>query len=414
MRFGLQHAIDARVIYVDMNAFYASIEQQEHPELRGKPVAVISHDSPRGTVLASSYEAKALGVTTGTKVRDALALCPGLTFADTDARLYKAFHLRLKYLLEDTFGPEVEMRSIDEAAISMTGNQIGSARCKELAATAKRRIKRELGEYIRSSIGIAPNVLLAKLATDLQKPDGQVEITVANTREILSKISLTNLPGIAEANARRLGVHGITTPLEFYNANAHELRAWFGIWGQYWWWNLHGFEAPFYHTTAKTLSHEHVLEKWFTVATNGWPAAAKMADRVIYRLRSSGYRCQSLTLSVSFAGIPRFTSERYFDVPIGGYQELQMAVKELYAYLPDYFPAPARKLCITLGGLVKAEGEQLDLFAAPGSENLSLALQRIRSRHGFEAIQPASSLSLKSDALKEQPGFGRIRDTKVY
>lgn len=418
MQYGLQEARNTRVLYVDMNAFFASIEQQYRPELRIRPLAVVSHQTASGTVLASSYEAKACQVTTGTKLREAMLRCPDLAVVETDAIRYKSVHRRLHSLLVSLFGPEaVHMRSIDEAAIFLAPSLQVSSTAHALARSVKEACRIQLGEYIRCSIGIAPNQLLAKLATDLQKPDGLVEITLENLPAILASLPITALPGIAEANARRLLLHGITTPYEFATTPAANLQSWFGIWGQYWWWRLHGYEADSSDSSLQSsFSHEHILKRWLNRKQDGYPTLSLMAERLVHRLRRNHYACQGVSLSVSSVGYPRFIHERRLDAPSASYSLLVHTFRNLYEELPDQFPAPVRKFTLTLYRLSQTQGVQADIFGEQlHGERIGQTVEAIRLRHGFSAIQTASSLAASQNrSLKEQPGFGKIRDARSY
>lgn len=413
MQNGLTVAQNARVLYVDLNAFFASIEQQYHPELRGLPVAVVSHNKPSGTILASSYEAKRHGVTTGTKLRDARLKIPHLQVRETDASLYRSVHMRFRQTLEKLFGPEVQMRSIDEAAIFLAPNWQGSTLCHQAAQEIKQALHNQVGSEIHCSIGIAPNAFLAKLATELQKPDGLVEITLENTSRLLAPLSLTDLPGIAQAMANRLIAQGVTTPLELYNTPTSKLRNLFGIWGQYWWWRLHGYEPdPGTSGPPKSLSHEHVLHHWFTKREEGWPILAKMSDRLIHRLRHNQQQCKGVGLSLSLVGLPRFTKEIHFDATSNSYSSLLAAIRLIYEEIPPTLPVPVRKITIWFTGLQSSQpGWQESLFTSRLSqERASQAIEKIRKRHGFEAVRLGSSLVVARTIAKEQPGFGKIRD----
>ena len=377
------------MMYVDMYAFFASIEQLYNPELCGRPLAVVSHYSPTGTVLASSYEAKRLGIDTGTKLKDAQAACADLALRETNGALYKAVHQQIRTLLIDTLGPETEMRSIDEATVRLAPDQIGQAHA--LAAVVNARIAARIGPSLKCSIGITPNSLLAKL-------------------------SLTDFPGIAEGNVSLLISRGIRSPLEFYEAQADRLRAEFGIWGQYWWWHLHGFEVPAQETRSRSLSHEQVLHKWIYSKAEARPLLTLTADRVVHRMRRNGYRCRTLQLSLSFVGLPRHTLERRFDAPVGSYAELLGGVTLLSERLPAKFPAAVRKLSIVLNEVVATDADQLDLFRTnEPSIALATAIQKIRKRHGMQIIGPGISIRKNPlDPIKKQPGFGRIRDSVIY
>jgi DNA polymerase-4 len=414
----LHHALDtphnARVLYVDMNGFFASIEQQDHPALQGKPVAVVSHQHPRATVLASSYEAKALGITTGTRMMEAREKCPGITCLDPRPHRYKEVHRQIMEILENICGPEVQPRSIDEAAVFLSPNWQSSEVALEVAQKIKTAFKATLGPMIRGSIGIAPNSLLAKLATDLQKPDGLVEITLENTWKILEPLPLTALPGIAEKMARRLEKRKIFTPQDLYATPASQLKSWFGIWGQYWWWRLHGYECDDDSRNGlKSMSHEHVLSQWLHTRAELEAVVMKMSDRLLYRLHRNHYQCRSAFLIVKLAGAPSFLTDRSFDAPLNSYPVLLETFRNMLESVPAVLPYPVRKVCIGFHGLTSEEqGLQLELYENETSpKNIAPMLLAIRSQFGYEAIQPASALSLKRDVAKEQLGFGRIRDT---
>lgn len=409
----LQTPHNARVLFVDMNGFFASIEQQDRPELRDKPIAVVSHMHPRATVLASSYEAKAFGISTGTKLTEAKELCPDVIFLEPTPGRYKQVHNQIIRILEDICGPEVQPRSIDEAAVFLAPNWWHRAR--EVALEIKDRFREELGPHIRCSIGIAPNSLLAKLATELQKPDGLVEITLENTPDILSKIELTTLPGIATRMEAQLFRKGITTPLELYNTDADTLRAHFGIWGQYWWWRLHGYECDGMSlSTLKSMSHEHVLSPWIWNRLELESVVAKMADRLLYRLERNQLQCRHIYLTLKLAGAPRFTRDRILDASTANVPFLLESFQKLLADVPERLPFAVRKITLGTFGLGAQEyGDQLNLFSS-NDKGLPVGetLYAIREKYGYKAIQVASTLRLEQAVAKEQLGFGRLRDIK--
>jgi DNA polymerase-4 len=413
MYHGLSQASNARVIFVDMNAFFASVEQQSHPNLRDLPVGVVSHVVPNGTVLAASYEAKALGISTGTKVRDALRICPEIKLVTPTPSVYKAIHKRFLAILDDLAGPEVVPRSIDEAAIFLSPNWQTSEQARNLALTIKERFSKELGPYIRCSIGIAPNSFLAKVATNLQKPNGLVEITLENLPEILSKLELTDLPGIAERYSLRLMREDIMTPLGLYNLPAYELKKRFGIWGQYWWWRLHGYEtdngSKDHH---KTMSHEHVLKKWIPSIDQALPTLLLMGDRVCVRLIRNHLQCQSIAIGLRLSGARPLYAERRFDAPTNNQPLLMESLVQLCKQLPAHPSGPIRKATIMVNGLVPSElGRQLDCFDEQvKSAEMTKAITLIRNRFGFEAIQTGTTAIISRRAAPEQLGFGRVKD----
>jgi DNA polymerase-4 len=411
MHNGLREVIDRRYIYIDFNSFFASIEQQSDPSLAHKPVAVVSHHGPTGTVLAASYEAKRFGIRTGTRIRDANLLCPSITYKETHPALYKNTHRHFLAILTELCGPEVQAKSIDEAAIPLAPNWRTPEFSWDLAREIKRQFKTKLGEHIHCSLGIAPNIFLAKLATDLQKPDGLIEITGDSIPGVLETLQLTDLCGIAKRSAIQLAHHGIATPLSFYQESAEELQRKFGAWGQYWWWRLHGYEVDSYISPLhQSLSHQHVLKKWLYSLEEVQPVVIKMAERLICRLRNNGLQCSRVSIYFSLADSPGFYAEHSFDSPTNTYPLLVETFRRLIA-LPA-LNRPIRKITISFHGISPSvHGVQGDLFSTRiPQEHISRALENIRNRYGFNAVHLGSTLGVGTKVAKEQLGFGRIRD----
>ena len=412
MHRGLQEVLDARVIYLDMNSFFASVEQQHQPYFRNRPLAVVSHNVPRGTVLAASYEAKHFGIKTGTRLEAARLLCPSLQVCEPNGTRYKAAHHAFMKILTDLFGSEVQARSIDEAVIYLAPNWYDSERAQQMARTIKQRFKHQLGEHIRCSIGIAPNSFLGKVATDLQKPDGLVEIKLAELTTILGSLELIQLPGIAAGNISRLAYHTIYSPLQLYYADPQLLYQQFGIWGQYWWWRLHGYEVDYQFSPPKSMSHQHVLKHWLKSYQEAWPIIMRMGDRLIHRLRHNHFQCQKVSLYLSLSNAPSLCAERQFTVPTSQYTFLLETLALLLHSFPLPLLGPIRKISVGFFLLTEeGSGLQLDLFnqVAP-KESLSKAVESIRSRFGINAIQIGQAMTLEPKVAQEQIGFGRIKD----
>jgi DNA polymerase-4 len=401
-------------MYLDMNSFFASVEQQHTPAYREKPLAVASHIGPSGTVLAASYEAKAFGIRTGTRLAEALVLCPALLLTTTKPKLYKDVHNTFMAILRDMFGPEVQARSIDEAALYMASNWQTSEFAWDMSRQIKDRFRSELGTHIRCSIGIAPNSLLAKVATDLQKPDGLVEITLENLPEILGNLTLIDLPGISHRNAARLAIYHIATPLEMYATPLDILQAQFGMFGQQWWWRLHGYETDefFGRPGLKSMSHQHALKHWLQELPEAKQIIGKMSDRLIHRLRRNNLQSGSASLYFSLLNHHHLEATIHFDSPTSSYATLSQATDHLLHQFPQKLPAPVRKISICFDRLSEyTNGWQPDLFSSSvKQESLTRALEHIRHRHGFDSVQLGSSLALEKGVADEQLGFGRIKD----
>lgn len=226
-------------MFLDINSCFATIEQQANPLLRGKEVAVAAYKCDHSCILAASKEAKNLGIKTGWKVAEAKKICSNIIVITPDPPKYRFVHKEIRKILEN-FSPRVNPRSIDEFAINFNG--IDGDLWKK-AKDIKAEIKNKVGEWITVSIGIAPNFFLAKLASNLIKPDGLVKIDKNNFEEIYQKLELESLPGIAFKSKCKLEVNNILKVNDFYNCGRQELRSIFhSIWADYWYWRLRGFE----------------------------------------------------------------------------------------------------------------------------------------------------------------------------
>ncbi|MFN0197965.1 MAG: hypothetical protein ACKVT0_14565 [Planctomycetaceae bacterium] len=184
-----------RYLFLDMNSYFASVEQQFRPELRHQPVAVIPMKAETTCCIAASYEAKRFGVKTGTAVHEARKLCPQIRLVEARPALYVEVHHRIIEAVERCL-PILQVRSIDEAVCRLMGAEREPDRAQQLARDIKAVMRRELGEYLRCSIGLAPNVILSKVAADLHKPDGLSVISSEELPQQLYPLVLRDLPGV--------------------------------------------------------------------------------------------------------------------------------------------------------------------------------------------------------------------------
>lgn len=235
------------VLFLDMNSFFASCEQQVNYYLRGRPVGVCVYPGKFGAIISPSVEAKLRGVKTGMRLNEAMQICPELVPLETHPQRYRDFHKKIMKVLQKYGGDEVIPKSIDEALINLKSYELiyKTMDAKiELAKQIKDDIRNEVGDWLRCSVGIAPNGFLAKLASDIQKPDGLTIITPDNIDEVLSKLKLTDLPGIAGGMAKRFALAGIDTPLKLRHTDPAILkRSAQSIVGLYWHYRLNFSEV---------------------------------------------------------------------------------------------------------------------------------------------------------------------------
>jgi DNA polymerase-4 len=288
-----------RCAFVDMNAFFASVEQQENPKLRGLPTAVVPMLSDATCVIAASYEAKALGVKTGTMVPEALRLCPKIRLVEARPRLYMEYNRAIIECLNHYF-VDIRPLSIDEMACRVGALDRGPEREIELALRVKRAIIEKLGDCLRCSVGIAPNIFLAKVASDMQKPDGLTRLDEENLPHALYRVELADLPGVGRKMFKRLARCGITTVEHLYQADRELLRrAWGSVEGPRWYYMLRGSRDTDYRiwqseTQRKSVSHSHVLPPEYRSRRGAQDILLRLFTRCMRRLRQYGQAAASV------------------------------------------------------------------------------------------------------------------------
>ena len=249
---------DAIILFIDMNSYFASCAQQENPLLRGLPIGVCGSNT-NGVIIAPSIEAKLFGVKTGMRFKEAQTLCPTLIGVSPHSSVYRKYHVGVMDVLR-SYSQDVIPKSIDEAVVNLTAYKLVYPDMIKLAYQIKQDIKTKVGDWLKCSIGIAPNTFLAKLATNLQKPDGLVQINEHNIDEVLSKLTLTDLPGIADRMSLRLMRAGIKTPFHMRHTSPEVLKKIMGgIVGYYWHYRLNFSEVDFYTNGYKSMSAVRTL-----------------------------------------------------------------------------------------------------------------------------------------------------------
>lgn len=248
-----------RYLFLDLNAYFASVEQDQRPELRGKPIAVCPVMADTSFVIAASYEAKKYGIKTGTQIGLAKEMCPDLICIDARPQVYVGYHKRVIEVCE-TILPIEEVCSIDEFRFRLLGEEREPEKAIALAKRIKKALHDHVGPCIKCSVGIAPNGFLAKLGTEIEKPDGLVVIESKDLPEKLYGLKLTDFTGINRRMQMRLNSAGIFTAKDLCDASQERIRNGFhSIVGERWWYLLRGFDPGMETRDRKSLGHSHVL-----------------------------------------------------------------------------------------------------------------------------------------------------------
>lgn len=297
-RFGFLH--------IDLNSFFASVEQQLHPEYRGKPTAVTATMADTGTIIAASYEAKAFKVKTGTKVGEARKLCPQIILVEGNHTSYAKYSHEIAAAVERVC-PVAHTPSIDEMVCQLMGREQEPPRARQIALAIKQAIKDDVGKTLRCSIGMAPNRYLAKIASDMQKPDGLIGLLPSQLPRAIAHLVLRDLPGVGARTEQRLNAKGIHTMAELLSLDRSGMHAlWNSVWGDrlYHW--LRGGQtgddgAPVESDLQKSLGHSHVLGPEYRTIEGAWAVTHKLLHKAAMRLRMEKFYTTSLSFNIRFA-----------------------------------------------------------------------------------------------------------------
>lgn len=288
-----------RYLFLDLNAYFASVEQQERPELRGKPIAVVPLVADTTFVIAASYEAKRHGVKTVMRVDEAKRLCPELILVEGRPPVYVHYHDRTLEVV-DTLLPVEKIWSIDEMSIRLLGKEREREAAVALAMELKRRITTQVGECLKCSIGIAPNTFLAKTATEMQKPDGLVVLEASDLPQALYRLKITDFAGINYRMQARINAAGIYTVQQMCEADPKKLRRAFGsVTGERWWHLLRGFELKSEESARKSLSHSHVMGPQYRTEEGVKQLLLRLIHKASARLRANNLAARAMEVHVS-------------------------------------------------------------------------------------------------------------------
>ncbi|MEI6673944.1 MAG: DNA polymerase [Verrucomicrobiota bacterium] len=296
-------------LFVDCDSYFASVEQHLDPALRGRPVGVAPVMAETSCCIAASYEAKAFGVKTGTRISDARNMCPGIAIVEAKPPEYIRFHHQVIAAVEDCIHVEAVL-SIDEMWAWLPYNLREPATVEAIGRKIKVAVARDVSPVITVSIGAGPNKYLAKIASKMRKPDGLFIIEHRQLPGILHPLKLRDFTGIGSSMEARLHAVGIRTVEGLCDATKPDLhKAWGGVLGDRLWHLLRGDEIPDLPTSRKSLGHSHVLPPDSRVPAKAWPILCKLLHKACERLRSEGLLCGSLTLQLGFVRGPSWSAD---------------------------------------------------------------------------------------------------------
>lgn len=404
-----------RYLFIDFDSFFASVEQQVQPQLRGRPVGVVPSLGVATTCcIAASYEAKRYGVKTGTGVREAYQLCPKIQLVEADHGRYVAIHHRSHAAIEPVLHIE-KVESIDECYGRLPPHWQAPEIAEAKARAIKAALARDIGPYITASIGLAPNRFLAKLASKMRKPDGLHRIDQPDLPAALYPLELSDLTGIGRQMLARLHRHGITTVERLCAASASELgRIWGSIYGLQMWQQLRGKDVAEVKTTRQTVGHSHVLAPRMRHPEAALAVIHKQLQKACRRLRAMNYYAGAMTISVKMD----FTWHWEREVRCFPTQDTITFATHLNRLWEDFpLGEPPTQVRVVLWKLIPAHAHTPSLFTEDNNLRrieLQRAMDALTLRYGNQSVFYAPAFAAHQEkAAPMRIAFTHIPDLQL-
>lgn len=406
------------VMHIDLNSCFATVEQQARVRLRGRPIAVVNRRTEHTAIVTASYEAKAMGVKVGMRLKEAKKLCPGLIGVESDPPKYRYVYHKLMDIMRD-YSPHFTMKSIDEGVIDFTQTSaaIRARDMEDIGREIKQRLKDEIGCAMRCNVGVGTNRFLAKTAASLHKPDGMDVLTSHNIWQVFSGLKLTDITGIAHQNERRLNAVGIYTPLQFLNADAELLAkvVFKSVCGYQWHQRLRGWEVDDVSYDLKTCGRQYVMEGRNVPRSDVLTRLHILTEATGAKLRGQGKCARGVGVYARIEGAEglgesngrwgrkgNYWHQKYLaPLPFFSDRAIWAIASQLFQNAPD---GDVREIGVHVYHLQDGFGDQLSLFgdALAREQHMTQAIDDINQRYGDHTIHAADTL-----------GSGKIVKTKI-
>jgi len=413
-------------LHIDLNSFFASVEQQLHPEYRNKPTGVVPTMADTTSLIAASYEAKALGIKTGTRVSEAKRICPEIILVDGNHSTYAEYSHKIVAAVERVC-PVAHTPSIDEMVCQLLGRERNPPAARKISLAIKQAIRDDVGETLRCSIGMAPNRYLAKIASDMQKPDGLIGLLPSQLPNSIAHLVLRDLPGIGARTEVRLNAKGIRTMPELLALDRPAMHALFdSVWGDRMYHWLRGGDtgddgAPIPAELQKSLGHSHVLAPEHRSPEGAWAVAHKLLHKAAMRLRMEKFFTSSLAVTIKYSLTPSQAAELARSEKVkkhlsgitqtgwgmeARFRPCQDTLSLLEALQGCWKQSPTNPehqkpffVGITLRNLIPEADVQTSLFEEPGNRNqLSATMDKLNLKYGHTTLHFAGMLPARDSA----------------
>ncbi len=422
-------------LFMDLNSYFASVEQQERPHLWGKPVAVVPMMTDYTCAIAASYEAKAYGIKTGTQIKDAKRMCPNLACVLARHDKYVEYHHKI---VEEVVlhTPINRIWSIDELSSRLPPSKRTVEAATKVAMKIKNGIWDNVGSAINCSIGLAPNTLLAKIAGDMKKPDGLVILRQEDLPGPLFDLKLTDLPGIGKNMEKRLHKAGVRSVEDFWNISPkHARKIWGSVQGERFWYWLHGYDFEVPETGNVMLGHSRILDPELRSPEKARQMARRLLTKATYRLRRKGFYASCLSLGVKTPDGLRWGGEMRMPPardPFTFLTQLDALWEDMlrYFYTHHYSPAARgynglrfKKVSVTLHKLGNHDQISYDLFETGQKETLEMirkhdalaeALDKLHTKYESETVTLGVPPKTLAGHVGTKIAFSRVPEKEEF
>lgn len=398
---------EPQIMHIDLNSAFATIEQQARPSLRGKPVGVTNRLSFNCCVIAASYEAKRLGIKVGMGYQEAKLIAPDMIMLESDPPKYHYVYQKLCSIMK-SYSPDVVMKSIDEGVIDFHGtrNHINNRPLEEIGMEIKRRMKSEVGKWMKVNVGIGPNRFLAKTAASLHKPDGLDIISWQNLESVYKSLELTDLTGIAKHYEARLNAVGIFTPMEFLNSSSEKLRkqVFHSVVGDDWYQRLRGYEVDNNTTKLGHVGRQFVLDRRTNDNSFILPRFQYLCETTGKKLRYNQVDARGVLVWMVLEGGEYWQARKMFKTTFYTDREIYERALYLFNQRPK---VKVHTIGITCYQITPTTRSQPSLFDEKNKEEwLTEAVDEINERYGIFMVHALNTLEGKKMVRQKIPAFG--------
>ena len=392
-------------LFLDLNSYFASVEQELRPELRGRPIAIVPVEAETTCCIAVSYEARAFGLRTGVSVQKARELCPGIELVEGRPKTYVEMHHRILAAVGQVL-PVDAVLSCDEFVCRLAGTQQQAPRALELAAQIKNSIRKHAGGTLRCSIGLGPNRALAKIAAEMQKPDGLMLIARNDLPHVLYRLELADISGIGKRMEKRLRAAGIHSVRELMDLSRERFAAlWGSVLGDRLWLELRGEDLPAPEARPRqTISRQHILPPPLRSPEGCRAVALKMLEDCVRRMRRHGLEAGGLGLAIYYLHHDHVFEAHCNIPPCGEGITMQEQFLPLLAGAPN---GVMQSVCVFLSQL-QSPGQTQLFPPSPQAQTRAAAaevMETMRGRFGKHAVY-LGSVHAARDAAPARISFG--------